>query len=146
MPGLDNGVLLVLFGVICIALGFYELVRARKSRRWRAVDGNIIDSQVVNRGSSFLPTWEAKVSYRYSVGSVQYQGSRISLTRVGDGDVRWLAADQAKKYPPGRKVKVYVSPEDPSMAVLEPKEPLSVYATLIVGVLFAAYGIYEMAR
>lgn len=145
MLGLDNGAGLVLFGVICFALGFYELMRAGRSSRWRAVDGKIIDSQVVNRGSSFLPTWDAKVSYRYSVGGVQYQGSRISLTRVGEGDVRWPAADQAKKYPQGRKVKVYVSPEDPATAVLEPKEPLSAYATLIVGALFAAYGIYELA-
>ena len=144
MLGLDDGLWSAVLGVVLLTLGIGKAMRVRKAGRWRSVDGEILESQVVNRGSSFLPHWQAEVRYRYTVGGVEYQGSRISLTLRREGDVRWPAQSDANAYPQGAKVKVYVSTEDPAMAVLERELHWSGYLELVVGGLFVAYATYVM--
>ena len=146
MFGLDNLAWPLPFGIILLALGAWQVMRARNGRRWQTVDGEIIESQVVNGGSSFLPNWQPRVRYRYSVGGVRYESSRITFAADREGDIRWLAAGDAEKYPQHAKIRVYVSPEDPAIAVLDPEVPWRVSFNLILGGLFVAYGIYELAR
>jgi hypothetical protein len=145
MLELGDGVWPLPVGIFLLVVGAYEAMRARKGGRWRTVDGEIIESQVVNRGSSFLPNWQAQVRYRYSVGGARYESARITFAADPEGDIRWRAAAAAEKYPQGMKVKVHVSPEDPAIAVLDPGVPWRSYFNLVLGGLLAAYGIYELA-
>lgn len=145
MFGLDNGVLFFGLGCLALASGFYDAIRIRGRRGWPVVDGEIVDLQVVNRGTNFVPNWQAQGRYRYRVGGVQYERDWNSTGWVGRyGNFRETAEDEAKRFPLGARVRVQVSPEDPAFAVLENVGMLRIYTTILVGVLVTAYGIYEL--
>ena len=144
MLGLSDGAWFVLLGGICLAIGIRNAIAGRKSRAWREVDGEIVSSEVVKSGWKFDPRWDVAIRYRYAVDGVQYDGERVALTSVGTGELRWPAASRARKCPAGARVKVYVSPGDPAMAVLEREGPPFLMGEVIVGAAVAAYGIYEL--
>ena len=65
--------------------------------------------------------FKAQVKYSYRYNNVDYSGTRASLggevMSTSDG---WLQR-LPKKYPDGKIVDVYVNPDNPAEAVLEPR-------------------------
>ena len=80
------------------------------------------------------------VRYRYSVGENTYVGDTINYGGVVSSSFRSIAEKVVKKYQHGKVVKVYVSPEDPNISVLEPGFHYGSVITILVGVLFVAIG------
>jgi hypothetical protein len=146
MLDLRTGEGMLLLGAAVLALGVYDVLRARRSRPWSTVIGEILDSEVVNRGSSFFPEWLAQVRYRYAVDGRTYESGRIRLHDPNQRRLRWPAARDCARYPIGAKPQVYVSPDDPAVAVLEPAGSPRRFGNVIVGGLVMAYGAFELFR
>jgi hypothetical protein len=108
----------VVVGVVLLCLTIGGLIQAIKSNSWPSVDGVVktckleIDS---NEGTSY----SAKIAYEYSVNDKKFIGNKIatgSYSSIFESFVR----EEMKKYPIGKNVKVYYSPDDSSVALLEP--------------------------
>lgn len=86
---------------------------------WTPIEGNIIDSGVDessdSEGGVVYCLW---VEYEYTIENSTYDGSIISYSTQNSCD-SWSGSD-ASKYPPNKKITVYVNPEDVSEAVLLP--------------------------
>jgi hypothetical protein len=125
--GIDNqlvgGVALVLAGGYVLVHSLSELSRARASRSWPAVDGIIeatgVDSSRGRTGTTFHPL----VRYRYGIGDRQYVCDRIAFGGTVGSSFRFFATRRAERYGSAKTVRVFVCPEDPSLAVLEPGVP-----------------------
>ncbi|HNR77989.1 MAG TPA: DUF3592 domain-containing protein [Parvularculaceae bacterium] len=99
----------ILFGIVvmCGVLAAYAAVedyaRARASLSWPAVDG-----VVLSRGKA-----DGEVRYAWFDGADSHTGGRVRF---------WTGAvfDTGAVYQPGKPIKVHVSPDDGSLAVLEP--------------------------
>ena len=61
------------------------------------------------------------MSFAYRFNDIDYVSQEASLGGKVSSTSRALARGLAKKYPDGTKVQVYVNPDNPSEAVLEPR-------------------------
>lgn len=113
-------VLCTFFGVFLIGgiLAGWSVVKwfpqARASSEWPTVDGQIVTSQLVRRGRADT---RLRLEYEYQVGEQWYFGSRSAFM---DGLLGPGPEVRARRYPQGSAVQVHYSPDDPTVAVLEP--------------------------
>ena len=86
---------------------------------WTPTDGVIIDSGVASstnsEGGTTYCLW---VEYDYTYNDRTYSGYVVSFSK--ENSCSSWADDADEDYPPGEEVTVYVNPENPSEAVLEP--------------------------
>lgn len=61
------------------------------------------------------------IVYRYQVNKIDYRGSRISLGGRLYATFDAFARRRVARYTPGEQVTVYYDPDNPAMAVLEPR-------------------------
>ncbi|MCB2113909.1 MAG: DUF3592 domain-containing protein [Parvularculaceae bacterium] len=114
--------LVVLCGVFAAYAAVEDYARARASLSWRAVDGVVLSRE--SEG--------AQVRYAWFDGAESHTGARVRF---------WTGAAPGggKVYQPGHPIKVHVSPDDGSLAVLEPGGS----SVLFAGVLgFAAFLVF----
>lgn len=120
------GQLAILLGLGAIGTAIYAHYLYRRSQatlHWRPVDGTIIWSTVEERStnsrySSNRDQYRADIKYAYNVGTLQYEGTRVYF-----GANEWHSSDTAarqlvNRYPPGKKVRVFVDPESAGETVL----------------------------
>ena len=113
--------------MVSVVFGWgHGLRMAWTSRRWPAVTGTIISSQVIIEDLGDGDTrHDSKVTYEFRVAGQVYRADRLEWS---DGPVtgtklwrqRWHEHTVAA-YPVGRSATVYYDPADPSRAVLEPR-------------------------
>lgn len=142
---------LVLFA-LCLAAGLLvscwgvDLIRlALASRGWPSAPGEVVSSEVERNfetgpDRSDLPTYHARVVYRYCVDGRWYTGSRVWFGEYGSA-IGGLAARVAARYPVGARVAVHYHPDRPGLAVLEPGLHGSTVVPLGGGLLFLAVGL-----
>ena len=112
----------VAFGVGFAFFGALEWDQASASVGWPTAEGTVVESRVhhttrTNRGrtsSSYAP----HVTYRYSVDGRELESRRIAFRVSGSSHSEAKAV--ADRYPAGSAVAVHHSPDDPSLACLEP--------------------------
>jgi hypothetical protein len=115
-----------LFSMIMLAGSLYFLFRIfedKASTEWPHTLGTITESYS-ERTCGFSRsghTWEAHISYRYTVNGSQHQGHRVADSPIycdsNRGVVlRWLKTN----YPLGKQVQVYFNPSDHDAAFLHP--------------------------
>jgi uncharacterized protein DUF3592 len=107
----------VLVAATCAALPQY--LRARNSLQWPTAKGVITVSRLQVGYFKGMKGYYGDIQYRYKVGNTEYNGTRLSFTRVH------LAVEDAwqkviDNYPVGKAVAVYYDPSNPGTAVLEP--------------------------
>lgn len=136
----------VLFGAVATYLGIDEVLQARASASWPAVEGTITRSSIEQiRGASggrdrpASVTQAARVEYAYTVDGVRHVGSRIAFGHYDTAD-----ADDARRvvarYPVGTPVRVHHRPGQPGDAVLEPGSGGVPWLYLGLGLLFTLVG------
>jgi hypothetical protein len=116
---------LVVFGLIFVGLGmlalqftFFRPMRGvLASRTWPANVCTVIDSQVASSSDSDGTTYRVEVRYRYTVDGREYESSRYDFLETSSSGYDDKAAIVAR-YPPGTQTSCYVSPTDPTQAVL----------------------------
>ena len=93
-------------------------LREIRSAQWPSTDAAIkfsgLQAGYFRQLKGFLPD----VRYSYSVGNVNYTGSRVDFHQ--HLTARDTAEAMIAPYPVGKIVRVYYDPADPSCAVLEP--------------------------
>ena len=110
-------VIIVLFiaaGLGAALWGGLLLARARRTQRWPAVEGRIEVSEPQSPENDLLPL----IEYSYQVQGRSYR-RRLEFPAGTFPQTPDFAAAYVRKYPVGRKVQVYVNPDDPQEAVLE---------------------------
>lgn len=122
---------------------------SRRSRRWPATPGRILDARV-----EFDP-WRvqriraaASVRYEYEVGGRTYQGRRLRFGGSLNLDPVRAGRDTAR-YPRGHVVPVRYDPRRPSRSTLDSSPPRQAYLLLVIGlfmvlaILGALLGFWE---
>lgn len=109
-------------GVIAAYAAVEDYARARASRSWPTVEGVVLS-----------PDRDADVvRYAWFDGDVSHTGERVRF---------WTGALYAsgEVYEPGRRVKVHVSPEDGSLAVIETGGSPVIFAVVLA---FGAFLVF----
>jgi hypothetical protein len=135
------GYMFLLFGIVMLIIGSINILSAQSSSSWPVTQGEILTSVVdkketstrskksrnlrikgsgisVSNKSEKSYSYEALVSYSYSVSGEEYVGKRIAFGAITKGG-RGRAETICESYPVGSQVKVHYDPDDAGSATLE---------------------------
>ncbi len=113
-----------------VALARAATKQAEAARSWPWVDGVIESAQVEQfrvraSGTGVVARWrryfKPDIVYRYSVGGVDFMGSRLHLAARLYSGAPGYSNRVVERYPPGTRVTVYYNPANASEAVLHPQ-------------------------
>jgi hypothetical protein len=134
-------------GVVLFAVYIRNLARVRASGSWPAVQGTVTESWIeedatTEEDGTISRRYAPKVSYRYTVMGMEYQGDRIAFG-PGTSGSRSSAEKVLARYPKGGAALVYYNPEKPTDAVLERSLSKGLLAS---GAVFIAVAVYLFIR
>ena len=135
------GYMFLLFGIVMLVVGGFNILGAQASSSWPTTEGEVLTSVVEKKRSrskrkknkairipspikisTSKPTesysYEALVSYSYSVAGDDYVGKRLAFGAITEGG-QGRAEAICERYPVGSQVKVYYDPDDAESATLE---------------------------
>ncbi|MGL4262361.1 MAG: DUF3592 domain-containing protein [Afipia sp.] len=128
--------------IALFAVGLHR--HAALARKWPVVKGKIRTSgldrfraRVDDSGSRGPIMFRANISYTYRYDSVDYTGLVASMNGQVSSTSDWGVQRYVKKYPEGAIVDVYVNPQNPSEAVLEPRATAAWVLWVAVAVIWA---------
>ncbi|UTW08264.1 DUF3592 domain-containing protein [Pseudomonas benzenivorans] len=144
-PAFWGGTFLAVLSTYLLWHALKSFLRFEASKRWPAVTGRIISSEVV-AFSADSERHDYLLHYEYQVGGVRYQGNRATLYPILQQEE---AEKLAQRFTPGLKVAVHYDPTTPAEATLitggKPGtrygELILAGVSLLVGVAMAAYGL-----
>lgn len=118
-----------------------DILRAQLSHRWPTADGVVVTSRVKKREADEDGTesYSAVIEYEYTVNGENKKSDKIAIARISSGRNRDAEA-MVRKYPEESRVRVYLSPRDSSVSVLEPGLGWPHFSKLIVALLFLITG------
>ncbi len=132
--------LFIVIGLIVLGVGVVNLERSFRCGSWPTVEGviELADMQSQTGGENGT-TYSADISYGYQVAGKHYTGQRVAFGSMP------ASASYAQRildrFPVGKKVRVYYSPGDPSLAVLEPGIHGGTGVWFGVGMVFILFGV-----
>lgn len=107
-------------GVVGLFGAVYFRRISRRSQKWPTTEGVVTASKVAEMPRiRYVPPYQARVSYRYSVGKRRYISTALNFDGGGYFS-RSEAQRVVDRYPVGKQITVYYNPGDPTVAVLEP--------------------------
>lgn len=109
---------------------------------WNKVAGEIVVSKVdqpESHVSDDLNDATPIVRYRYISGGQPFEGDQIKIGGQAM-TTRVLAGKLVGRYPVGARVDVYVDPNNPKTAALEPRKQDNLVAQLVLTIVFGAIG------
>jgi hypothetical protein len=136
------GYMFLLFGIVMLVVGGFNILGAQSSSSWPTTEGEVLTSVVEKKRSSSNRkksrpvristgpvgisvgepskgyTYEAVVTYSYSVAGDDHVGKRIAFGAITKGG-RERAEATCERYPVGSQVQVYYDPDDAGSATLE---------------------------
>ena len=116
---------LLSFGLIFLLIGLGVLVPLfilpvsgiLKARTWVAVPATVISSRVESHSSDDGDTYSVEIFYRYAVDGKEYKSDRYHFLG-GSSSGYSSKAEAVEQHPAGKEIFVYVSPNDPTDAVI----------------------------
>jgi hypothetical protein len=126
---------------------FRAVNKAKAAESWPSVPGRVIACEVREEESSDREgnssTWyNPVVTYAYSAGGREHQGSRLRFGNPRSAS-RKKADAAILPYPVGSTPPVRYNPERPEECVLETKKPGPIYLIMSVfGLLFVGMGLF----
>ena len=131
---------LLLLAIGLVAGGIRGVAFAVRSKSWPTTPGVIVRSEIRNTGSGRGTRFEPLVTYRYSVGQDELEGTKIR----GNFAKRFRDSKQARKflgrrYEVGAKVTVHYNPSRPGEAFLVRESMASSIIMLLCGLGLGAY-------
>ncbi|MCF6366555.1 MAG: DUF3592 domain-containing protein [Bacteroidales bacterium] len=102
-------IFLLTLGAVLLFVGFNQITFGKQSVNWPSTKGIIISSDLVRTAK--VAEYLERIYYEYTVNGKSYISNKVSFSYQNpDATV--------KRYPKGKKVTVYYSPDDPGFAVL----------------------------
>ena len=131
IPQHGNSAAAVAFGAFGTAVALFALVLHRQASlamKWPVVSGTIKLSDIEQYraapmdGSSRSRTmYQRRVSYTYKYNNLTYTNVHASLASNVASTSSWLVRKSTTDYQNGATVKVWVNPDNPAQATLEPR-------------------------
>ena len=131
IPHQGNAAASVAFGAFGAAIALFALVLHRQASlamKWPVVSGTIKLSDVEqyraapNDGSTRGQImYQRRVSYTYKYNDVTYTNAHATLASSVASTSSWLVRKSTTDYKNGAEVKVWVNPDNPSQATLDPR-------------------------
>ncbi len=131
IPQHGNSAAAVAFAAFGTAVALFALVLHRQASlamKWPVVSGTIKLSDIeqyraaLQDGSSRAQTmYQRRVSYTYKYNNLTYTNVHASLASNVASTSSWLVRKSTTDYQNGATVKVWVNPDNPSQATLEPR-------------------------
>ena len=143
-------------GILITVYGGIRIKNAYHCRDWDKVQGEVIGSMVAELPNSSknrnTASWVPDIVYEYNYKGQTYFSQSISYVSGSSGglhdsyyaDTEDHVAAFVEKYPVGTPVTVYVNPEEPEVAVIDPSIKLPHFIPLILGLLliYIAFHLY----
>jgi hypothetical protein len=129
----DRAAQIMAFGAFAGLLGLFALgltLIGGRARRWPVVEGTIEEARVETfrgridtgaRGQAG-PLTQSVLNYTYVFNGVSYTGDKLSMGGKIIASTGAFAWREVAPYRPGDVVKVYVNPDKPAEAVLDPRQ------------------------
>ena len=138
-----------IFGLVFAAIGFCVVyffglpivTQAKASLEWPQVSGVITSSTVQSRRDDDGTSYSSEVTYDYTVDGEKMSGETVYFGDYVSSSSRSTASKTVRKYPVGKEIQVYYSPESPDECVIEPGTTWSSYFVLILGSIFGVVGL-----
>jgi Ca2+/Na+ antiporter len=115
-------VVAALGGAALVCYGAASVVRALRVRTWREVSAVVLERQIASTQvhvRQFHTAYYPVVRFRYETPHGQNESSAFSVAKNDYRSFDRLAVErELQEYEPGRTVTAYVSPSNPSQAVL----------------------------
>jgi hypothetical protein len=131
IPQQGNAAAAVAFGAFGTAVALFALVLHRQAslaKKWPVVSGTIKLSDIeqyraaLKDGSAYTQTmYQRRVSYTYKYNNLTYTNTHATLASSVASSSSWLVRKSTTDYKNGATVKVWVNPDNPSQATLEPR-------------------------
>jgi hypothetical protein len=131
IPHQGNAAASVAFGAFGTAVALFALLLHRQASlamKWPVVSGTIKLSDIEQYRAA--PTegrsrgqvmYQRRVSYTYKYNNLTYTNTHASLASSVASTSNWLVRKSTTDYKDGASVKVWVNPDNPSQATLEPR-------------------------
>ncbi len=139
-------VLLLVTGVISIVLGSGYLNDPRGISKWPYTSGEVEGSSLTPINVKWMPFYsrryyQAGLTYRYTVDSVEYLGTEISPNGNPEFETSQEVTDFTGEAHQKYEISVYFNPENPSEAYLQVPEGKRNWLLVGVGGFSLAIGI-----
>lgn len=133
---------LIAIGGLFIALMGRSYLRAKEMRDWPVVSCVILESTVQQRQHDPYspPEYSHRITFGYEWEGESYTGERISLRGTKWSSKPQAVQDSLERYPAGSVQDCHISPDDPSLAVLETDSLAPLYSIWFPA-LFVAGGV-----
>jgi hypothetical protein len=152
IPQQGNAAAAVAFGAFGTVIALFALVLHRQvslARKWPVVTGTIKLSDIEQYRAARLDDragsrimYQRRVSYTYKYNDLTYTNNHATLASNFASTSSWLVSKSTTGYKDGASVQVWVNPDNPSQATLEPRAAfvwvLWVAAAVIWGVAYYA--------
>lgn len=141
------------FGALLALFALAMTLIAAKARRWPVVDGLIQEAYVdefrgqisgVSR-NSYRDLAQSVFNYTYVYNGVTYTSDKLSAGTKITASTTTIAKREVAPYRPGDTVKVYVNPNNPSEAVLDPGARY-VWVIWVAAAVLAGIAIYAALK
>jgi hypothetical protein len=152
IPQQGNAAAAVAFGAFGTVIALFALILHRQASlamKWPVVTGTIKLSDIEqyraarqDDGSGTRVMYQRRVSYTYQYNNITYTNAHATLASSVASTSSWLVRKSTTDYKDGASVKVWVNPDNPSQATLEPRAGfvwvLWLAAAAILGVAYYA--------
>lgn len=142
--GVGLGILVI--GALLLREGHRWLRLSVDQRRGRSLLARIVRTRLSDRASvddsgAYGRSWYVDVEYEYQIGRDRRSPKRIATTQFRHSGW-WRAMLQARRFADGTEVRIYLDPDEPTRATLDPglviKRP---WVFLVGGVTCTAVGL-----
>ena len=127
---MKNRIVVTLFSLPFAGVGVWmawligvELIEAAEMRSWYPVQAELVDAGTTRHTGSDSTTYEAHATYRYFYNGRYYTGTRVSIAKGADniGDYQESMGVRLKRAKDsGEPITVYVDPDQPTNAIIDP--------------------------
>ena len=131
IPQQGNAAAAVAFSAFGTVIALFALVLHRQAllaMKWPVVTGTIKLSDIEqyraarqDDGSGTRVMYQRRVSYTYQYNNITYTNAHATLASSVASTSSWLVRKSTTDYKDGASVKVWVNPDNPSQATLEPR-------------------------
>ena len=133
--------ILLMIGILISLWGYKILEDAQKSEDWPTVEGRVMSSKLKSHNNSRWNsiTYSVQILFKYTVQDKVYLSDKFSFEQTRSKDLTSVRRI-VDGYPAGKYVQLFYDPDNPGVAVLDPRPKGRSYVLLGVGIALGLIG------